>query len=212
MAGRTPLRVLYDDLGRPVGLAEFTADDRFDKKYLPELVKGDVGLGNVDNTADSAKPVSVTQQTALNAKANRTNPSFDGATTTIATEVVRHDPAVGINAGYEIGSTAGQATTPYMDFHCGATPTDYDVRFLFSGGNGSSGNGNMTFMGAMLTLAGRLVCNLPLRPAQYTLSTLPSASAYSGCEIDVTDAAGGPKRCRSNGSVWQILNTTQTVS
>jgi hypothetical protein len=34
------------------------------------LAKGDVGLGNVDNTADSAKPVSTAQQTALNAKEN----------------------------------------------------------------------------------------------------------------------------------------------
>jgi hypothetical protein len=32
------------------------------------LVKGDVGLGSVDNTADSAKPVSTAQQTALDAK------------------------------------------------------------------------------------------------------------------------------------------------
>lgn len=34
------------------------------------LVKADVGLSNVDNTADSAKPVSTAQQTALNAKEN----------------------------------------------------------------------------------------------------------------------------------------------
>ena len=34
------------------------------------LAKGDVGLGNVDNTADSAKPVSVATQTALDLKAN----------------------------------------------------------------------------------------------------------------------------------------------
>ncbi|QOP66792.1 minor tail protein [Arthrobacter phage Odyssey395] len=34
------------------------------------LVKADVGLGNVDNTADTAKPVSTAQQTALNAKEN----------------------------------------------------------------------------------------------------------------------------------------------
>jgi hypothetical protein len=32
------------------------------------LVKGDVGLGNVDNTADADKPVSTDTQTALNAK------------------------------------------------------------------------------------------------------------------------------------------------
>jgi hypothetical protein len=35
------------------------------------LVKADVGLGSVDNTADTAKPVSTAQQTALNAKADK---------------------------------------------------------------------------------------------------------------------------------------------
>ena len=34
------------------------------------LTKADVGLGNVDNTADAAKPISTATQTALNAKAN----------------------------------------------------------------------------------------------------------------------------------------------
>lgn len=34
------------------------------------LVKADVGLGNVDNTADTAKPVSVAQQAALDLKVN----------------------------------------------------------------------------------------------------------------------------------------------
>jgi len=52
----------------------------------------------------------------------------------------------------------------------------------------------------------------PVKVGQYTLTTLPSASAYSGYEIDVTNATGGSKRCRSNGTVWQILNTTTTVS
>lgn len=34
------------------------------------LVKGDLGLGSVDNTPDTGKPVSTAQQTALNLKAN----------------------------------------------------------------------------------------------------------------------------------------------
>lgn len=42
------------------------------------LAKGDVGLGNVDNTADSAKPVSTPQQNALNLKANLNSPTFTG--------------------------------------------------------------------------------------------------------------------------------------
>lgn len=36
------------------------------------LVKGDVGLGNVDNTSDANKPVSTATQTALDAKADLT--------------------------------------------------------------------------------------------------------------------------------------------
>ena len=42
------------------------------------LVKGDVGLGSVDNTADTAKPVSTAQQTALDLKANIASPTFTG--------------------------------------------------------------------------------------------------------------------------------------
>jgi hypothetical protein len=40
-----------------------------------------VGLGSVDNTADTAKPVSTPQQTALNLKANSATPTFTGMTT-----------------------------------------------------------------------------------------------------------------------------------
>jgi hypothetical protein len=201
------------------------------------LAKADVSLGNVDNTADTAKPVSTAQQAALNAKANSLNPSFSGASATFATEVVRHDPASGISAGYEIGSTAGAATTPYLDFHCGAVSVDYDVRFLISGGNGSPGNGEMTIYGASIKYAADVVPAIPstrslgtsasrfsqvnavnanfsgpVLVGQFTLTTLPSASAYNGYEIDVTNATGGSKRCRSNGSAWQILNTTTTVN
>lgn len=42
------------------------------------LTKSDVGLSNVDNTADIAKPVSTPQQTALNTKANSYN--YSGST------------------------------------------------------------------------------------------------------------------------------------
>lgn len=42
------------------------------------LTKSDVGLANVDNTADMDKPVSTAQQTALNLKANIASPTFTG--------------------------------------------------------------------------------------------------------------------------------------
>lgn len=46
------------------------------------ITKSMVGLGNVDNTADTAKPVSTAQQTALNLKANLASPTFSGIVTT----------------------------------------------------------------------------------------------------------------------------------
>ena len=52
------------------------------------LVKGDVGLGNVDNTADTAKPVSTAQQTALDLKANLASPTFTGTVSGITKTMV----------------------------------------------------------------------------------------------------------------------------
>jgi len=43
-----------------------------------DLTKGDLGLGNVDNTSDSGKPVSTAGQTALDLKANLASPSLSG--------------------------------------------------------------------------------------------------------------------------------------
>lgn len=59
---------------------------------------------------------------------------------------------------------------------------------------------------------GSLTAGGPVRIGQYTLATLPSASVFAVALIDVTDATGGPKTCRSNGTDWKILNTNTTVS
>jgi hypothetical protein len=60
------------------------------------IVKGDVGLGNVDNTSDASKPVSTATQTALNLKANIASPSFTGTVTlpTGLTGIIRADSGV----------------------------------------------------------------------------------------------------------------------
>lgn len=61
-------------------------------------------------------------------------------------------------------------------------------------------------------VAGAGIFTGPLRRGQYTLATLPNAATYNGYTIDVTDATGGPKTCRSNGTNWLILNTNTVVS
>lgn len=50
-------------------------------KTALSLVKGDVGLGNVDNTSDANKPVSTATQTALDLKAPLASPTFTGTVT-----------------------------------------------------------------------------------------------------------------------------------
>jgi hypothetical protein len=55
------------------------------------IVKGDVGLGSADNTADTAKPVSTAQQNALDLKAPLASPTFTG-TPTLPTPVINGTP------------------------------------------------------------------------------------------------------------------------
>lgn len=52
-----------------------------DAKTALSLAKGDVGLGNVDNTSDANKPVSTATQSALDLKANIASPTFTGTVT-----------------------------------------------------------------------------------------------------------------------------------
>lgn len=59
----------YTDLSNKPTIPTVPVTSVAGKTGAVTLVKGDVGLANVDNTADSAKPVSTAQQTALDAKA-----------------------------------------------------------------------------------------------------------------------------------------------
>lgn len=58
------------------------------KTGVVSLVKGDVGLANVDNTADTAKPVSTAAQTALDAKAPLASPTFTGTVSGVSKAAV----------------------------------------------------------------------------------------------------------------------------
>lgn len=57
------------------------------KTGVVTLVKGDVGLGNVDNTSDVNKPVSTAQQNELNLKANLASPALTGTPTAPTADV-----------------------------------------------------------------------------------------------------------------------------
>lgn len=52
----------------------------------------------------------------------------------------------------------------------------------------------------------------PASIGSYTLTTLPSAAAFTNYLVTVSNATGGRKVCQSDGTAWKILNTTTTVS
>jgi hypothetical protein len=76
------------------------------------LVKGDVGLGNVDNTSDASKPVSTATQTALDLKANLAGPTtFTGTITFPSGQTIVTPTIVNFsNAGHNHTNAAGGAT------------------------------------------------------------------------------------------------------
>lgn len=49
----------------------------------------------------------------------------------------------------ELGREDGVASSPYIDFHSGATATDYDVRVQANGGTGSNAGGTLSVFGKM---------------------------------------------------------------
>lgn len=69
------------------------------------IVKGDVGLGNVDNTSDANKPVSTAQQAALDLKANLAGPTFTGTVTLPSTT------SIGTVSSTEIGYVDGATSS-----------------------------------------------------------------------------------------------------
>jgi len=83
---------------------------------LADLTKAAVGLGNVDNTSDAAKPVSTAQQTALNLKANLASPTFTGVVAGITAAMVGAPSGSGTVSGANTGDqtsitgNAGSAT------------------------------------------------------------------------------------------------------
>ena len=105
------------------------------------LTKSDVGLGNVDNTADSAKPVSTAQQTALNLKADIASPALTGiptaptavagtnttqlATTAYVNAEIANDAAPKSHVG-STGAAHGNATTTIAGFMSSADKTKLD--------------------------------------------------------------------------------------
>lgn len=56
----------------------------------------------------------------------------------------------------EIGRTDGVGSTPFIDFHSGATAVDYDARIIASGGTGVAQGGTLTFSAGAVAVSNTL--------------------------------------------------------
>lgn len=50
------------------------------------------------------------------------------------------------NPGMELGRVDATTSTPFIDFHTGSVPTDFDSRILASGGTGADGGGTLAIV------------------------------------------------------------------
>ena len=75
-----------------------------------------------------------------------------------------------------------------------------------------SDTSQITWLRWFAELQRQLVGNVPLGMPSYLLAGLPPANLNLGKYIDVSNATGGPKLCRSNGTNWIIANTATVVS
>jgi len=105
------------------------------------------------------------------------------------------DSANTANDAIELGSTTA-ATTPYINFHSGATATDYDARIIASGGTGTAGGGSLDISAATLTFNNNTVWHNGNTPKSFTTNgyqKLPSGLIIQwGKASQTTTAAQGP--------------------
>lgn len=148
---------------------------------------------------------------------------------TPGTAVLAGDYLAAINFSGDNGSSlktsAGIAATAEENFS--ASASGVNLRF-FTTANGSStyrevarfsaggallvGTATNTAAGDKIVAAGSVSATGPIKPGGYTLTTLPSASAYSSYLIMVTNATGGPALCYSDGTNWLRVSDKTVVN
>jgi hypothetical protein len=139
-------------------------------KTALSLVKADVGLGNVDNTADTAKPVSTAQQTALDLKLD----------TSAAPELIRDTVGTALVAGSNVTITPNDGADT--------------ITIAASGGGGGGGTGGIGIImtpntGAYLSATGTSTTAPATGNARGYPITLTGSGTADRIGIEVTTAA-----------------------
>ena len=149
------------------------------------ITKTMVGLSNVDNTSDAAKPVSTAQQTALDLKANLASPTFTGTATIPTLSLTNALSITNGGTGATTASTAAAALLPSQSSNSG--------KYLTTDGSGTLSWGTVTgystpTLGSTSIASGATVTTI----AGLTL-TAPILTGTVTASGDINlSAAGGP--------------------
>ena len=126
------------------------------------ITKSMVGLGNVDNTSDVNKPVSTTQQSALDLKAALASPTFTGTVSTPSVSITNTSTSTSTATGaLQVTGGSGIGGNLYVggDIFTIATNVSTSTAtgaLLVTGGAGIGGNVNI---GSNLTIASSIIGN-----------------------------------------------------
>lgn len=108
---------------------------------VPPTANRSIALPNVDGTVITTGNLS----------------DITGSLTTTAPFTIKNSSGTPIlsttnatNGNLEIGRVDGVSSTPYIDFHSGATASDFDSRILATGGTGVSGQGTIQIVGNLI--------------------------------------------------------------
>ena len=129
----------------------------------------------------------------LNTTATTVN-AFGGAS---VVNMCANGGTLAVKGQMEIGRVDGTASTPFIDFHAGATVTDYDARFIVTAPNGLTGGGTLT------VASGSFVVNAQL-------SALGNSN-FSGHVKSSSPTGGVGYVTGAGGSVTQITSKSTTV-
>jgi hypothetical protein len=170
------------------------------------LVKGDVGLGNVDNTSDANKPVSTAQQTALDLKANLASPTLTGtpaaptatvgtnttqiATTAFVNAEIANDATLKANNLSDLASASTARTN--LGLAIGSNVQAYDAGLQSISGLTTSANqmiyttASDTYATTSITAAGRAILDDADAAAQRTTLGLGTIATQAANSVTIT--------------------------